>query len=80
MIVEVKVPSLSLHVDVRCEETGTVGEFKEAVCLLIQKMIGEEEVPDRKYDLYLSDRSKRLSDDTKLAVLGISGGSKFLLI
>ena len=77
---DVFVPAVSQKIEVRADETRNIGQFKEEICLLMKKLLQEEEEYLEGFELYDDLRKEVLPEDLTLAECGISGGSSLIFI
>lgn len=77
---DIYVPAISDKVEVRADENKTIAEFKEELCSLLKKMMGEAESGPEGYELYSDTRGELLPDEYTLSECGLSGGSRLILV
>ena len=84
ILLDVYIPALSLSVDVRTKETGTVKMLTGEICDLIRQKTGENEDGDEikadGFALYSSLQKRILPEDLTLRECGLVTGSSVELI
>lgn len=78
--IDIFVPCVSKRIEVRADEKRNVNKFKDELCLLLKKLLSEEEECVTGFELYDDIRKDILPDELTLSECGISGGSCLILV
>ncbi|WP_408070253.1 hypothetical protein [Butyrivibrio sp. JL13D10] len=80
IFLEVFIPVLSLSVDVRTLDTGTVKSLISEVCDLVKQKIGENENTNNEFVLYSPGQNRIFPENAVLRECGLITGSKVMLM
>ena len=80
ILIDVSVPALDLHCDIRTDEKSVPSVLIEEILDLLRQETGEEFTAEQGFTLFSRELGKALETDYPLFTQGITDGSQLILV